>query len=159
MRGGYTRSQGADISCIGYDELFSAAQGRNATQQEIEAFKKAPLEEKNRLIREWVSKTGGRYETSEVEGRDHKTYVQFWRSDQYQASLQHFGNLPPAVQGVALELKPGEQASVDNTGHPHSSKEHGFHGDLYLVKRVSETEVEVTKEHIGRGFLWWGRKN
>jgi len=159
MRGGYTRADGADISCVGYDELFSAAFGRSATQPEIDAFKKASLDVKNRLIREWVGRTEGRYEASEVEGTDHKTYVQFWRSSQYQASLKHFGNLPPAVQGVALELKVGEEASVDNTGHPHPSKGHGFHGDLYLVRRVSETEVEVTKEHIGRRFLWWGQRS
>lgn len=61
-------------------------------------------------------------------------------------SIERIGKLSSYLQGVALELQVGEEASVDNTGTMHYSS-HGYHGDLYYIKRISEDEVEIQKLH------------
>jgi hypothetical protein len=61
-------------------------------------------------------------------------------------STQRIGSLSTYLQGVALDLRVGEEASVDNTGTIHHSS-HGLHGDLYYIKRISEDEVEIQKIH------------
>jgi alpha-ketoglutarate-dependent taurine dioxygenase len=61
-------------------------------------------------------------------------------------SIARIGSLPSYLQGVALDLRLGEEATVDNTGTMHYSS-HGYHGDLYYIRRISESEVEIQKLH------------
>ena len=51
------------------------------------------------------------------------------------------------LQGVALDLSIGDEASVDSSGHPHYSSQYGYHEDYYYIKRISESEVIIEKHH------------
>lgn len=102
-----------------------------------------------------MARTGGNYVGRDVEGSDGRTYTSFFRSEKFQDTVRWVGGLPPTLQGVALELQIGEEASVDNTGKVHYSRGHGLHGDCYLVRRITADQVTVLKEHVEkpRGLL------
>jgi hypothetical protein len=128
--------------CATFGELIQAATGRSPLQEEKRRFDNSSQEEKNRMVRDWVDTTQGRYTAHDEVGTDGKIYTAFDRSPEY---LRRIGTLPSYLRGVALDLNIGDEASVDNTGHMHDSEGHGYHGDLYFMRRVSASTVEITK--------------
>lgn len=61
---------------------------------------------------------------------------------------RRIGKLSPSFQAAIRDLGIGEEVTLDNSGTPHASKRHGFHGDAYLIKKISSDEVEIEKVHL-----------
>lgn len=59
--------------------------------------------------------------------------------------VQKIGSLPPTLQGIALDLNVDEAIAI--TTEEHSSEAHGEHFDIYLMRRLSESEVIMWKWH------------
>lgn len=64
--------------CYSFLDLFRAARGRDWSEEEREEFNNLPQEEKNRVVREMVAKTGGKWACEDRTWMDGKVYTAFW---------------------------------------------------------------------------------
>lgn len=55
------------------------------------------------------------------------------------------GQLPPSLQGIALDLEIDEEVAIITDEH-HSVR-HGDHFDVYFMRRWSESQVILSKSH------------